>query len=414
MQKFHCHQSQNAPPRAAKSSCPFKHAPPRPSDYFDNHAIKHILTHRRKNYVFESRFTRHHSRPVSANSHQILDWNPPIYDPISNTRQKPVIRAVTSSAHEIHVPYCVPMLVRVALELLPTLALAPHRTGSLPALHLHYAALDYCPRVCLYHASLDHYPQVYHSICARATLDRSLRLYLQLRCTRLLPIDHILFFGRKEKRKRGSSGPHHARHAPIGIRCADPITDLVGSFFFVFWPIVGLFVVLAQVGLASWPMPIHLCRWPSASLLSSPAMFALRFHYRPTMVHLCRHHLPPSLATRKLLVFSSSVRTQYSPLAHAGPSSSPPHAAVAGHLPASCLLRQCSLSVFTTGPCRSIFVAATCCRCWPPTSLLSLLTVFALSLHHGPPFISHCLCLVPDFRCRRHQEKKKKRSLIIR
>jgi hypothetical protein len=66
-------------------------------------------------------------------------------------------------------------------------------------------------------------------------------------------------------------------------------------------------------------------------------------------IHLRRRHVPPSLATRQPLVFSGSVRAQFSPPAHAGPSSSPPRAAVVGHPPASCLLRQCARSVFTIG-----------------------------------------------------------------
>jgi hypothetical protein len=167
---------------------------------------------------------------------------------------------------------------------------------------------------------------------------------------------------------------------------------------FGFWPIVGPFVFWPKPALLDFgPLSALLCFGPSRPFLDfgpfvGPAS-------RPMPIHLRRRHVPPSLATRQPLVFSGSVRAQFSP---------PAHAAVAGHPPASCLLRQCARSVFTTGPRRSIFVAATCRRRWPPASLLSSPAVCALSLHHRPPFISHRLCPVPGFRCRRHQKKKKK------
>jgi hypothetical protein len=69
---------------------------------------------------------------------------------------------------------------------------------------------------------------------------------------------------------------------------------------------------------------------------------------RPMPIHLRRRHVPLSLATRQPLVFSGSVRAQFPPPAHAGPSSSPPRVAVVGHPTTSCLLRQCARSVITT------------------------------------------------------------------
>jgi hypothetical protein len=114
--------------------------------------------------------------------------------------------------------------------------------------------------------------------------------------------------------------------------------------------------------------------------------------------------------------------------AHADPSSLPPCAALLGHLPASCLLRQyraqsssrpmpihlrrrhmplslatrqplvssssvCAQSLLSA-PCRSISIVATCPCHWPPVSLLSLPTVFTLSLHHWrtPICRRHMLC----------------------
>jgi hypothetical protein len=119
-----------------------------------------------------------------------------------------------------------------------------------------------------------------------------------------------------------------------------------------------------------------------------------------------RVRVPPSLATRQPLISFGSVCAQSSPPAccrlfcvlaqvgpfgpaHAGPSSSPPRAAVAGHPPASYLLRQCSRSVFTTGPLSALFVF------WPksaPFGFWPFVGPFVfwpkLALHHGPYSVS--------------------------